>query len=350
MKIEISFYEARLHAPFVSARDSVAVRPLILLGLEAADGAVGYGEAAPLRGYDGVGADEVLAALEECRPWLAAADGLAPASLRTACSTAGLVPQATAAIDLALWDLEGRRAGAPVWRLLGGEAPAPAVRVNATIAAPDRAGAAREAGAAAAAGFDCIKVKVGIGDDAGRLAAVRAATGPRTEIRLDANGAWSVAEAVATLRMLEPVGLELCEEPAHGADAVAAVCEQTLVPIAIDETVSEPGALDRRVCDAVCLKVAGCGGISGLLNAARRARVAGYEVYLASTLDGPLGIAAALHAAVALGPDRPCGLATLGHFADRDDPLPAVRGEIDVPRAPGLGDGLAPWYCRGSSP
>ena len=70
-----------------------------------------------------------------------------------------------------------------------------------------------------------------------------------------------------------------------------------------------------------------------MLAAARTARQAGYEVYLASTLDGPLGIAAALHAAAVIAPDRPCGLATLGQFADRDDPLPAVAGTCSPRRA-----------------
>ena len=153
-------------------------------------------------------------------------------------------------------------------------------------------------------------------------------------IRIDANGAWSVDEALATLRMLEPVGIELCEEPVAGLDAIAEVSADTLVPIAIDETAGSPGALDARACDAVCLKIARCGGIIGLIDAARRARAAGYEVYLASTLDGPLGIAAALHAAVAVKPDRPCGLATLGLF-DRPDPLAPSRAGSRCPPARG---------------
>ena len=94
----------------------------------------------------------------------------------------------------------------------------------------------------------------------------------------------------------------------------------------------------------MCLKIARGGGISGVIEQARRARAAGYEVYLASTLDGPLGIAAALHAAAAIKPDRPCGLATLGVFADRTDPLPAASGRISAPTGPGLGDNLLDWY------
>ena len=73
-----------------------------------------------------------------------------------------------------------------------------------------------------------MKVKVGIGDDAGRLAAVRAAVGPEFGIRIDANGAWGTPEeALANLRALAPVGLELCEEPVHGVEALRAVARRS---------------------------------------------------------------------------------------------------------------------------
>jgi L-alanine-DL-glutamate epimerase-like enolase superfamily enzyme len=218
--------------------------------------------------------------------------------------------------------------------------------VNATVGALDRAGASAEAGAARAAGFTCVKVKVGTGDDAGRVAAVRAAAGPGMALRIDANGAWSVPEARAALRVLAPAGLELCEEPVGGADAVAELGRtlETPVALAIDETTAEPRALDRRVCAAACLKLARSGGVSGLVREAARARRAGYEVYLASTFDGPLGIAAALHAGLAVGVERPCGLATIDLFT-RGCPALAVRdGTLRPPAGPGLGDGLRDWY------
>jgi len=189
---------------------------------------------------------------------------------------------------------------------------------------------------------------VAIGDDAGRLAAVRAVLGHDVAIRLDANGAWSIDEAVASLRALAPLRIELCEEPVRGLEQTRAVAEAVPdVPLALDETASAAGALEDRVCQAVCLKIAGCGGITGLLDAARTARASGYEVYLASTVDGPIGIAAALHVAAALTPDRPCGLSTLGLFAEREDPLAPNAGRIALPDGPGLGDGLREWYGRG---
>lgn len=288
MKVERRAIEARLSDPFVSAEGTAEYVSLELVSVTDPDGAVGYGET----------------------------------------------------IDAAQWDLAGRRADQPVWQLLGA-AEAPAVEVNATIAAPDRESAASAAAAAREAGFRCVKVKVGVGDDAGRLAAVRAAAGPEMSIRVDANGAWSVDEALAALRAFEPVGIELCEQPADDVDACAEVAARSPIPIAVDE--SAPDALDSRLCDAVCLKVARFGGISGVVFAAGRARQAGYRVYLASMLDGPLGIATALHAAAVVHPDYACGLATLGLF-DRPDPLPASDGYIAVPSGPGLGERLVSWY------
>jgi L-alanine-DL-glutamate epimerase-like enolase superfamily enzyme len=343
VRVEIRRYTAPLRAPFQSSRGSVHERELLILALEASDGAVGLGEAAPLPSYDGVGLEDVRAALEDCLGVLRAGDIAPREDLLAECSRLAVLPQAVAAVDLALWDLGGRRAGQPVWRLLGAQA-AGDVEVNYTISATDRAGAAREADGAREAGFQSLKVKVGVGDDAGRLAAVRAAAGPAMAIRIDANGAWSLEEARAALDVLAPVGIELCEEPVRGPEETARLSQLTAIPLALDESAGAPGALDARVCAAVCLKISRCGGITGLLRDAGRARAAGYELYLASTLDGPLGLAAALHAAAAIGPDRPCGLATLPLFDRPAEQLVPHAGRLAVPDGPGLGDGLQRWY------
>jgi L-Ala-D/L-Glu epimerase len=343
VNLRIDSVPARLRAPMVSARGAVSERELLLVRVQDAQGLVGAGEAAPLQSYDGVSMDDVRSALEDCRPVLERGDGSGRAELLAACARAAVLPQALAAIDLALWDLEGHRQGEPVWRLLGAS-KAPALAVNATVAQADRAGAAAAARRAADAGFTCVKVKVGLGDDAGRLAAVRAAAGPGMAIRLDANGAWTPEEAMAALRMLQATGIELCEEPCSGLDAIAEVSAASPVPIALDESSALPGALDRAVCASVCLKITRAGGISGLIDSSRRARAAGYSVYLASTLDGPLGIAAALHAATAVKPEHACGLATLSMFSGASAPVPLRAGQMTPPPGAGLGEGLLGWY------
>jgi L-Ala-D/L-Glu epimerase len=330
-----------LTPPLQTSYGTVRERELIAVALADEDGVTGYGEAAPLEPYDGVSARRVLAALEAYRPVLMQSEGVGGAQLIEACRRVDDLPAALAAIDLALWDRAGRRAGRPVAALLTDD-PAQDVPVNATIGALDRASASRQAAHAAELGFGCLKVKVGVGDDAGRLAAVRAAAGPHVQLRVDANGAWDVEGAVRAIDALAPVGLELVEEPVHGLEAVRTVRERVAARIAIDETAAEHGALGAGVADAVCLKISRCGGIAGLLAAAALVRASGAEVYLASTLDGPLGIAAAVHAAAALasrGPLPACGLATLDLFDGLEDPLPVRQGRIAVPGSPGLGVG-----------
>lgn len=354
MRARTSLYDVPLTDPLRPTGGSVAgggrvgtLRPLIRVSLEAPDGVIGHGEAAPLESYDGVSVDRVMRALTTHTSVLATNEW-PEKDVRAACARANPLPQALAAIDLALWDLAGRRAGKPVAELLGVRTAEP-VMVNATIGAVAPRDAAEEARAAAAAGFGCIKVKVGTPDDRQRLAAIRDAVGPEMLIRVDANGAWDQLTAPERIHALSRFAIELFEEPVHGLDAIQAVARA--VPgasLAVDETAGDAsGVHARRACDAVCLKISASGGITGLLAEAERARALGYEVYLASTLDGPLGIAAALHAAAAIGPDRHCGLATLGRFGPAVPPqLVPAGGQIRVPTGPGLGDGLLDWYLQ----
>jgi L-Ala-D/L-Glu epimerase len=330
----------RPRAPLEATWGVLEERPLLHVRLDFGDGDCGYGEAAPLELYDGVSLASVVAALDAYAAVLSRASPRSThAELLAACAAERPLPQALAAIDLALWDRAGRRTGFPVAQLIAAGAVR-SVAVNATIGAADRASAAAAATAAAEAGFRCVKVKVGLGDDAGRLSAVRAAAGDEMAIRVDANGAWKTPdEALAHLRALAPAGVELCEEPVHGLAMMRAVRAKSPVPVAMDETAAERGAPGSGAADAVCLKISRCGGISGLLRDARAARAAGTKVYVASAFDGPLGIAAGVHAAAGLrasGPVAYCGLATLGLFEGQHDILAPHDGEIAVPGGPGL--------------
>jgi L-alanine-DL-glutamate epimerase-like enolase superfamily enzyme len=330
----------RLRSPLRAAWGELSERELLHVRVDFGEGDYGEGEAAPIEAYDGVSLAAVRSALDAYGAVLARASPRSThAELLAACAAERPLPFALAAVDLALWDRAGRRTGFPVAQLIAAGAVS-RVPVNATIRGADRASAAEGAAAAAQAGFRCVKVKVGIGDDAGRVAAVRAAAGDAMAIRVDANGAWeNVDEALAHLRSLAPAGIELCEEPVHGVEAMRAVRAKSPVPLAMDETAAHRGAPGSGAADAVCLKIGRCGGISGLLRDARAARAAGTKVYVASNYDGPLGIAAGLHAAAGLrasGPVAYCGLATLNAFEEFEEVLTPVGGEVAVPKGPGL--------------
>jgi L-alanine-DL-glutamate epimerase-like enolase superfamily enzyme len=335
--MELSFEQRQrlFSKPHETAHGTLVARDLIEITLTDDEGMRGRGEAAPLEPYDGVSTDTVVSAIEAYQRVVGKRSAGGP-TLLDRCRAVADLPQALAAIDLALWDLAGQRAGKPVCELLA-ERPAGEIAVNATVTATDPGSAALAATEAVRAGYNCVKLKVGTGDDLERVRRVREAIGPHPRLRLDANGAWSVDQAAELLDAMGAFGLELVEEPVRGLEATAELRERVAVRISIDESAALPGALTARVADAVCLKISRCGGIGGLLAAASLVRSSGADVYLASTYDGPLGVAAALHAAAALSPLPPCGLATLELFEGEASPFPVRNGAIVMPSGPGLG-------------
>ncbi|MGK2936778.1 MAG: mandelate racemase/muconate lactonizing enzyme family protein [Solirubrobacteraceae bacterium] len=335
MELHVTERVLRFRRPVVMAYGALEERRIFEVELVAEDEVTGRGEAAPLEPYDGVSLERAAAALDAYRPILAGGDDLTGGELLDACAAADPLPQALAAIDLALWDRAGRRTGERVAALLTDD-PADEVPVNATVTALDTDAAAAACATAADAGYRCVKLKVGVGDDAARVAAAREALGPEPELRLDANGAWTVREAIEIIDELARYGLELVEEPVHGIEELRAVREHVAVRIAMDETTSQPGAIASQAADAVCLKLTRCGGISGLLAAASLVRAHGAVAYIASTFDGPIGIAGGLHAAAALGTLPACGLGTLTLFEDASGAFSVVDGAVLLPDAPGL--------------
>jgi o-succinylbenzoate synthase len=308
-----------LREPFVTSGGVVAKRELLLLRIEDSDGAVGYGEAAPLEPYDGVTIDEVLAALR---------DGHASAP----------PPQARAAEEMAVLDLEASRDGRAI-----GEPGAEVIPVNRTLAGGPPAEVAERAAEGVREGYSCFKLKVGLPDDEERVAAVREAVGPWPALRIDANGAWSSAEAVAAIERLAPFDLQLVEQPCATLEEMAAVRRAVDVPIAADESVATVGdvraAAACEACDIVNVKLAPSGGFTAAREALREASAHGLGAFLSSTLDGPWGIAAALQLAAGERVQLACGLATLELFDARLALAlpPPADGLLVVPQGPGLG-------------
>jgi o-succinylbenzoate synthase len=312
-----------LREPFVTSAGVVSARELLLLRLEARDGAIGYGEAAPFEPYDGVPLERAAAALT-------GGGGRRP-------------PQVRAAEEIARLDLHARQEDRPI-----AEPRRDALPVNMTLAAGPPDEVAEQARAGLREGYACFKLKVGLPDDPERVAAVRAAVGPWPALRVDANGAWSVDEAVRAIRGIEEHDLEFVEQPCKTLRELAEVRQRVSTAVVADESVSSMRELRRAVeleaCDIVNVKLAASGGFAPARELLREARAAGLDAFLSSTLDGPWGIAAALQLAGSEELTLACGLATLGLF---DSPLaralPAPRGgTLPVPTGPGLGVEVQP--------
>jgi muconate cycloisomerase len=254
---------------------------------------------------------------------------------------------AKAALEMAIFDLAGKASGRPVHSVLNIEA-AQAVPCNATLVAGAPEEVAADAQRWAARGFSTFKLKLGVGDDVAQVRAVREALGTDARIRVDANGMWGTEEAAGILRLLEPLDIELVEQPVAGDREMAELTRATSLRIAADESVSNVKearrAAENAICDLATVKLAKVGGI-GEANG-----ISGQlPIYLSSALDGPVGIAAAAHAAQALPFEGPAaglahGLATQLLFSSTIATAQCeVRdGELHLPPGPGLGVEIDP--------
>jgi L-alanine-DL-glutamate epimerase-like enolase superfamily enzyme len=333
--------------PYRTATGRLERREMIIVRLRADDGTTGYGDAVPMSLRGGRGLESVRTDLDDiCAPALAgigigsdAAD-LAPAALQR-CRAAGAGAQALSAIEIAMIDLTGKVEGLPAWRLLGAASPGP-VPCNGTIGADEPKVAAVIAAEMVGRGFDTLKVKVGTGADLERMRAIRAAAGPDVRLRVVANAAWSVEEAVPLLAELEPLGLQLVEQPCATLEELAEVRSISPAAVVADESVSDLEQARRAVeldaVDAATLKLAKVGGIGAAFEIA-----AAVPAYLSSALDSAIGIAAAAHAVQAL-PARQFaaglahGLATSDLFADNVADAANLSGpNLFLGANPGLG-------------
>jgi o-succinylbenzoate synthase len=193
-------------------------------------------------------------------------------------------------------------------------------------------------------GCRTAKVKVAepgqtLADDVSRLEAVRDALGPDGRLRIDANGSWSVDEAVLAVQELDRFDLEYVEQPCASIDELADLRRRLArtglqVLIAADESIrraQDPYQVAQRAAaDIAVLKVQPLGGVRACLQIAERI---GLPVVVSSALETSIGIRAGLALAAAL-PDLPyaCGLNTVALLADdlAIEPLIAVNGVMKV--------------------
>lgn len=340
----ITPFRLPLRAPLETASARYAEREGLLLELEDASGARGFGEASPLAAFAGgslARTHEVLSHLAERAIRRREAMRCAsPDALRR-------TPAACAAMETARLDLVARARGWRLADLLAGGPAAARIAVSAWIPDADAAGAARTARRLVGEGFRTLKLKVGAGDaalDEARVSAVRAAVGPDVALRLDANGAWHEAQAEAALARLARHGIELVEQPtpAHALGALARLTRRGIVPIAADESMVVPRdareIVARHLADAIVVKPMLLGGPRAAHALAAAAVRAGLVAVVTSSLDSTLGIAAAAHVAAALPePRAAAGLATAALLADDLATLALEDGALVLPTAPGLG-------------
>lgn len=324
----------QLRNPFRLSYGVSDTRRVFWLRLTDETGLEGWGEAA-IPPYYGV-SDEAMAAYWADVAGRAAALPERPEEIPAWVGDAGPAA-ARCALDLALHDRLARRAGLPLWQLLGAAAPA-ALATCFTIAIAEPAEMARLA--AESGRFAALKIKLGSDDDFARLAAVRAAR-PDARLRLDANAGWRRDEAIALIDRLAQFDIELIEQPVAKDDlaGLGYVQAHTSIPVVADEscqTLADVEALAAAGVRAINLKLMKAGGLGPGLAMLRRARALGLQVMLGCMVETSLGVTAMAH------------LAGLADWLDLDGPLLIAndpfeglrydeRGGVHLPARPGIG-------------
>jgi glucarate dehydratase len=272
---------------------------------------------------------------------------------------------AAAGVELAMWDLVGRKVGLPLGALLGGAergpvelvCPVPAVILDAPVGRAeletrfaDRAGvdgvAHYAVDQAARLGFRSFKYKSAAARpdfDLAVMTALREAL-PAAQLRFDPNAGYPPAEAIALCRRLEPLGLEFYEDPTDDQEGLARLRAEVTTPVATNMAVIQidqlAAAIRRRPVDVILADLFLWGGPLRFRGLVHCASAVGFEVAIHSLFETGIGTAANLHLAAAFGEIRRAndsGLHGLARDVTVAGPLRIEDGAMTVPWTAGLG-------------
>ncbi len=357
--LRIPFVEGFAHsAKDRRSSDSVVVR------VEAADGTVGYGEGAPRPYVTGESVCSVVRRVEE-KLWpmvreapLPAGDASDPLAQvdRALGSTApsaeeragGIVAHhaARCAVELALLDCSLRRGQRSLAALL--PAPSEALCYGGAIASGSVDKALKLGRQMKRFGLSHVKIKVGDEAEIERVAALRELLGPEVSIRVDANGAWTLREALRQLEAMAGHGVACCEEPLGRARMgdLPELCRRSPVPIMLDESLVSLEEARRlagqRACHSFNLRLSKCGGIARTLAFVDIARAHGIGFQIGAHVGETAVLSAAGRHVAASLPDLRYLEGSYGNLLLAEDiAIPSLRfghrGRAPLPRGPGLG-------------
>ena len=336
--------EMLLKEPYTIAYEHIASALNVFLSIETDAGITGYGCAAP-DSITGETGESVLRACEEViEPVLAGADPLQREVLLPELFTHLRDQQSAMAMaDMALYDIQGKGAGLPLYRLLGGVRDSIVTSITIGILPVEETIAkAREF---VQKGFRALKLKGGraVSEDIERVLKVREAVGSAIAIRFDANQGYTLAKSLEFIRATEEARLEMIEQPTPAEQPELLGQLKGSIPVMADESlITMRDALslaESGYADLFNVKLMKVGGITEAMRINAVARTHHLKIMLGCMDESALSIAAALHLALAL-PEMP--YADLdGHFDLKDDPADGtviLRNGILYPREePGLG-------------
>lgn len=306
-QLEIFAIELPLIEPFIVSYDTYPSMPSIIVKMTTECGLVGWGEAVPDDHVTGETFEGTFATIQHrLAPKLIGQNPMQFEKIHELMdSLVKNAPAAKAAIDIACFDITGKKLGVPVYQLIGGRyhEKFPVTHVL-SIGEPEHM--AQQAAEKVALGYDSFKMKVGrdVASDVKRIEAVRARVGENIAIRVDVNQGWKTsANTLQALAALQHANLDWLEQPvvADDIDAMVEIKSKTSTPVMIDEGLC--GVRDmreiiaKRAADKVNIKLMKCGGIYPAMKLAAMAEMAGMECQIGSMLESSVGSAAGFHVA-----------------------------------------------------
>jgi L-Ala-D/L-Glu epimerase len=336
VKLSHQVIALRTTHPFIIARGGSSEYRVVRVTLTDADGATGWGEAAPSAFY-GETADTVISVLPVLARVLDGADAWSLEAIEHALARAiRFNGSARSAVSAALHDLAAKRLDVPLYRMWGldpGASPPSSFTVG---IAPDEA--TLRARVLEAAQYPVLKIKLGTSWDERIVRTVRELA-PEKVLRVDANAAWTAKGALEIIPALRELGVEFVEQPlpAHDLDGLRFVRDRSSLPIVADESCLVASDIPRLagVVDGVNIKLAKCGGLREALRMIATARAHGMLVMCGCMVESSLGITAAAQ----LAPLLDCADLDGAALVANDPYLGATiaGGKIVLPEEAGLG-------------
>lgn len=338
-----------LRTPFKTSLRTIDHITSVVVAVDTDTGVSGIGEAHPTGPITGESLGSVRGAISEFI--LPRLKGKEIANLEDTLNTldGAMVKNtsAKAAVEMAIFDLFGKKYNIPVYRLLGGFRNQVETDLTISVNSPEEMAA--DSRIAVERGFRILKLKVGLNPelDIQRIKAVKEATGNDVVLRLDANQGWTAREAIKIMNEIEweIPGIELVEQPvdAHDIDGLKWVKENINTPVLADEAVfsalDAENIINRRAADYLNIKLMKTGGLRGALRICALAETHRVECFLGCMMESKISVTAAAHLACARSIITRCDLDSPSLCAS--DP---VRGGIEingpwlkVTEAPGLG-------------
>lgn len=326
--------DLKLKHTFQIARGSCDIKNNVVVLLKDADGIIGYGEAAP-NSFFGEDAQSVARVLNQSIDLLKNADPFHLEDItRLLKNRFPGDAAARAAIDIALYDMIGKKLRIPLYQLLGLARPTAKI-TSYTIGIDTMEKMCAKAHEVK--DFPILKIKAGFKEDVEVLKELRKIT--RAVFRVDVNTGWTLPEAIEKLNLMENLGVEFVEQPfpAGSIEMLQKLRRHVKVPVFVDEEVKDTSDIIAvsHVVDGINIKLMKCGGIREAIRMIHLARAHGLKIMVGCNIESSLSITAAAHVMPLVD-----YIDLDGHILISNDPHTGVtvdKGRLTLPVGNGLG-------------